>query len=215
MIPIVDGEILKFEPSGLYNGLVLLSDTKTRSFWNHITGECVHGHYKGKSLKIDNLLHTTLESAVEEHREIKIAISKQPIHVKIMNVFIKLQQKRGKSLMPSFFKKTMEKEDNRLDAMDIGLGIWNENKSKFYKYEDIQEQSGVIIDKFDGKNIMVYLDKTSHMPTCKYITGEKYNWRDGDIEILDGEILEEMPMQIYTRWYGFSYTFKDCDIYKF
>lgn len=214
MTPIVDGEILKFEPSGLYNGLVLLSDTKTRSFWNHITGECVHGHYKGKKLEINNLLHTTLEAALEEYGDIKVAISKQPIHVKFMNKFVSLQQKRGKSLMPSFFKKTMEKEDNRLDTMDIGIGIWNENKSKFYKYDDMQNQDGVIIDEFDEKKVIVYLDKTSHVPICKYVTGEKYSWNNDVIELLDGEILDEMPMQIYTRWYGFSYTFKDCDIYK-
>lgn len=210
----VEDEVLKFEPSGLYNGLVLLSDTKTRSFWNHITGECVHGHYKGKSLQIDNLLHTTVEACLEDYGDIKIAISKQPLHVKIMNMFVRLQKKRNKSLMPSFFKQTMEKEDNRLDTMDVGLGIWKENKSKFFRYEDLEKNNGVIFDEFDDKKVIVYIDKTSHIPTCKYVTGTEYKWDNNEIKLLDGEILNEMPMQLYTRWYGFSFTFKDCDIYK-
>ncbi len=214
MTPIVDDETLKFEPTGLYNGLVLLSDTKTRSFWNHITGECVYGHYKGRNLEINNLLHTTLEAALNDYGNIKIAISKQPIHVKIMNSFIRFKQKRNKDLMPSFFKDTMEKKDNRLDRMDTGLGIWNDNKSKFYKYEYIQNNDGVIVDEFDGKKIIIYIDKTSNMPVCKYITGGEYRWDNKEIKILDGEILDEMPMQLLTRWYGFSFTFKDCDIYK-
>lgn len=214
MTPIVDGEILKFEPTGVYNGLLLLSDTKTRSFWNHITGECVYGHYKGQNLKINNLLHTTLEAALEEYGDIKIAISKQPIHVKIINSLMKFIQKIDKDFMPSSFKDTMEEEDNRLDRMATGLGIWNDNKSKFYKYEDIQNNDGVIVDEFDDKRIIIYIDKASNMLVSKYVTGEEYRWDDKQIELLDGEILDEMPMQLLTRWYGFSLTFKNCEIYR-
>ncbi|WP_432663198.1 DUF3179 domain-containing (seleno)protein [Wukongibacter baidiensis] len=214
MTPIVDGEVLKFEPTGVYNGLLLLSDTKTRSFWNHITGECVYGHYKGRTLEINNLLHTTLEAALEDYDNIKIAISKQPIHVKIINSLMKFIQNINKDFMPPSFKNTMEEEDNRLDRMDTGLGIWNENKSKFYRYEDIENNDSVIVDEFDGKKIIIYIDKTSSMPVCRYIIGEVYKWENKEIRLLDGKILDEMPMQLLTRWYGFSLTFKNCEIYR-
>lgn len=214
MTPIVDGEVLKFEPTGLYNGLVLLSDTKTRSFWDHITGECVHGYYKGKVLKINNLLHTTLEFAHEKYDNLKISISKQPLHVKIMNIFVKMKMKKNKHIMPSFFKKTMEKKDDRLDKSDLGIGIWNDSIARFYRYEDILD-TGVIFDKFDGRDVIIYINKVSNIPICKYTTGGKsITWDNDEVKLLDGEILDEMPMQLYSRWYGFSFTFKGCQIYK-
>lgn len=213
MTPIVEGEVLKFEPTGLYNGLVLLSDTKTRSFWNHITGECEYGHYIGKILETGNLFHTTLESALKKYKNLKIAVSKQPWYIKVMNIIIKIKKRSNKHIMPKFFLKTMEKEDSRLDRSELGLGIWDDSKAIFYKYEDINNKE-VIIDKFNGKDIIVYLDKANNIPVCSYISGGKsVKWNNGKIELTDGEILEEKPMQLYSRWYGFSYTFKDCEIY--
>ncbi len=214
MTPIVDDEVIKFEPTGLYNGLVLLSDTKTRSFWNHITGECEYGHYKGKILATDNLFHTTLESALKKYKNVKIAISKQPWYIRMLNPILNMQKRSNKHIMPKFFLKTMEKEDNRLNRSELGIGIWDESKAIFYKYEDINNKE-VIIDNLNGKDIIVYLDKNNNIPVCSYITGgENAKCDNGNIELTGGEILDEKPMQLYSRWYGFSYTFKDCEIYN-
>jgi hypothetical protein len=36
MVPIIDGKLYHFGPRGLYNGLILLGDDETRSYWDHI-----------------------------------------------------------------------------------------------------------------------------------------------------------------------------------
>jgi hypothetical protein len=50
LTPIVDGKPERFAARGLYNGLALLGDYATNSYWDHITGACVHGPLQGAQL---------------------------------------------------------------------------------------------------------------------------------------------------------------------
>ena len=43
----VDETLFHFSAGGLFNGLVLLIDDETRTYWDHITGEAVHGPRTG------------------------------------------------------------------------------------------------------------------------------------------------------------------------
>ncbi|NJO25432.1 MAG: DUF3179 domain-containing protein [Bacteroidia bacterium] len=38
-----------FEGAGLYDGMIILKDYETGSYWNNITGECIYGNQKGKN----------------------------------------------------------------------------------------------------------------------------------------------------------------------
>ena len=49
----------------MYNGLFLMVDDVTGTYWNHMTGEALHGPDVGKRLEIRNLVHTTAAQAVE------------------------------------------------------------------------------------------------------------------------------------------------------
>lgn len=194
MTPIVKGERLYFDASGLYDGLVLLGDSKTRSYWNHITGECVCGHYAGEVLEVGNLLHYTFKSAIEAFPDLKVAVSKLPFPY---NVGIKLFGNRvlkGKGFIPPFFRKTMTKKDDRLDENDVGLGVVIDGQAKYYGVDQIMTAE-LLEDNFAGKDLIISFDLESRIPKCTI--------KNSDI----------LPMQLYTRWYGFSYTYKDCDIY--
>jgi hypothetical protein len=48
---VVNGKTHHFAARGLYNGLSFNGDRESGSFWDHITGECVHGPLKGYRLK--------------------------------------------------------------------------------------------------------------------------------------------------------------------
>jgi len=62
-IPVVDGRVLRFGARGLYNGGLLTGDRETGSYWQHLTGKCVHGPLKGKQLEVYPLLHLTAGQA--------------------------------------------------------------------------------------------------------------------------------------------------------
>jgi len=195
MTPIVNEQHLWFEAGGLYDGLVLLRDLQTKSYWNHITGECLYGDYAGHQLEINNLYHYTIEAALIEFPDLKIAVSKLAFP---MNIFSKISTKllmKKKGFIPPIFRKTMSKGDTRLEEHVIGLGIVINNKAKFYPVDDIISEK-TIRDVFQDLNLEITFDEASRTPRCK-IKNE-----------------DTIPMQLYTRWYGFSYTYKGCQIYK-
>jgi len=47
LTPQIGEQVHHFSAGGLYNGLVLLIDDETRTYWDHITGEAVHGPLSG------------------------------------------------------------------------------------------------------------------------------------------------------------------------
>lgn len=50
---VVDGDTLDFEDSGeMWNDVLVLTDTKTKSRWSQIKGEAIDGPMKGKKLKL-------------------------------------------------------------------------------------------------------------------------------------------------------------------
>ena len=61
MIPRIDGKIHHFEAKGLYDGLSLLVDYESETWWDHVTGEAVYGPLTGTQIPIFNLLHSTVE----------------------------------------------------------------------------------------------------------------------------------------------------------
>ena len=49
--PVVEGRTFHFSAGGLYDGVVILVDDETQSYWNHITGRCLHGPMKGARIE--------------------------------------------------------------------------------------------------------------------------------------------------------------------
>ncbi|MCH4886870.1 DUF3179 domain-containing protein [Acidaminobacter sp. JC074] len=194
MTPIVDGKHLTFEAGGLYDGLVVLRDLETKSYWNHITGECIMGKYEGRTLETDNLFHYMLDMAIETHPNLQIAISQIPFP---FSIFAKVSDKllRGnKGLIPPHFRKSMAAKDGRLNEHDIGLGVVVNKQAKFYEVNTIIT-AGEIHDNLGGEDLIIQFDDISRTPRCFYKNSKN------------------MPLQLYTRWYGFSYTYKGCLIY--
>lgn len=191
-IPMVDDKLYHFSAGGLYNGTVLLIDDETRSYWNHMTGECLHGSLKGKKLDAFPLEITNYKTALTNYPEISIFISKMGFKGKLMDFFIK-KVHFSKGFLPPGFKKTMGKIDERLPALSHGLGIFFDNFSKFYPYEKI---GAGIEEMIDGRRIIVKVRDGDNVPYAK--------WQDSD----------KIPLQIFTRWYGFSFSFPDCDLFE-
>lgn len=50
--PLIDGQKLHFRRRGSYDGLLLIWDEETNSYWQHITGQALHGTSAGKQLRM-------------------------------------------------------------------------------------------------------------------------------------------------------------------
>ena len=84
-----------------------------------------------------------------------------------------------------------------------------------------------MLDEFGGRTVVVFLDPAARTLAAFYTDSETFEW-DGEVLRLgdgtyvergvlrssDGEkITDRRPLQVFTRWYGFSLTFKDVPIY--
>ena len=65
MTPSIDGVTHTFAEHGLYDGLFLMRDEETGTFWDHLTGEAVYGPRVGTVLEIANLLHSRADQVLE------------------------------------------------------------------------------------------------------------------------------------------------------
>ena len=200
----------------------MLSDDETESVWNHITGRAVYGPLEGYALPIFNLLHMTAEQALERYPGLSVAISDRPIRGR-RRFFDPLADR---ILRPSF-RSTIVKEDTRLPTMNIGLGVWTESEALYYPMEAVQAVGGAIIDDFDGRRLLVYVEpgtyaldafftqeETVSVEDSRLRVGEEWVLESGVLRDTSGNRLEmERPLQLFSRWYGFALTFPGTNIY--
>jgi hypothetical protein len=186
LTPVVAEKVHHFSAGGLYNGLVLLIDDETRTYWDHITGEAVHGELRGAKLDSWPIEMTNVETALKHEPSLRVHHS-TPTFVGRLLVWARrwLPMK-----VPPHFRGTMGKPDDRQSEMEIGLGIVTDGVRRFYPKRSIGEG---IDDKIDGQTLHIHIGEDA-VPVAK--------WGDGS-----------RPMQLFTRWYGFSYTYPDCEVW--
>ena len=85
----------------------------------------------------------------------------------------------------------MAEVDPRLPEMEQGLGVTADGQARFYATGDIGDG---ITDDWDGKSLTVKVGAIDRVPFAV--------WFDG-----------EMPLQIFTRWYGFSFNYPGCGVF--
>lgn len=191
LTPIVDGKAHHFEVGGLYNGMVILIDKETETYWDHITGHAVCGPLAGAKLDVWSIETTTVKAALVERSSLKLLRSHQrPISKRLMRLGQWMFGQTG--FLPKLFTQTMAPEDPRLPRMTMGLGIVVNGTARFYPLPAIQ--SGVT-DELENQTLQVRVNPTDGVPQA---TG------------LDGS----SPIQYFLRWYGFALTFPNCSIYK-
>ena len=138
----------------------LLGDHQTGSYWDHITGECVHGPLKGRKLTLEPLLHMRADQALAQFPDARIASSRSLLPfglvARIMDLYGRLLG-QGR-FVPPMLLSTMGAEDPRRARMDLGLGVWTDGASRYYPLEILKARGGVLFDRFDGREMLIYLD---------------------------------------------------------
>jgi len=242
--PLVHDQVHHFAARGLYDGLVLLGDRETGSYWNHITGECVHGPLKGHQLDASPLLHTTVAQALAASAEAQVALSKQSLRQRLMAAFMERGRKSKRGVIPPGFRGTMGEADPRRPRMDMGLGVWTETTRRYYPLEHLRAHENALLDDLDGRRLLVCIEPTSGIPMALYTRATECAWQGDALHLDTGETIQQgrlldakaepqpvgstslpstplrtgatsaRPMQVFTRWYGFAYTFPGCGIFE-
>jgi len=193
--PMVNGQKLDFYVSGVYRGTMIMSDSQTNSFWDHVTGECLHGFYGGEKLEIMGSHEIILEKNAPLN--LPIALPKltlfQKLVTKMQNGHTWRKVPEGK-FYPGF-KESFEFEDNRRPEKELGLGVVHKGMAKFYPYGIIKSKKN-ILDTLKDMQIAITMDEETAIPKA-FFTDTNFK-----------------PTQIFMRWYGFVQTFKQVEVYS-
>ncbi|MEM7801649.1 MAG: DUF3179 domain-containing (seleno)protein, partial [Chloroflexota bacterium] len=197
----INGKVHNFHAGGLYNGLILLRDKETGSYWDHITGEAVHGPLKGTQLDIWGVQMTDRETAINEHGEIPFMTARPKwyqvgplIFYYVFQFMYKGSVLNWTGFYPPGFTGTMSEVDDRLPEMMTGLGLFENGSARFYPYSKLG--TSPIVDTFNGRQVEVRISEEDRIPLALYTD--------------DGS----RPMQLFSRWYGFSLTFPHTEIFE-
>ncbi len=227
MAPSIDGEVHHFSEHGLYDGLFLMRDEESGTFWDHMTGEAVYGRGVGQTLPVSNLRQTTVAQILSEDRGTLVALSNRAMRTDDdMKTEGLLAGIRGR--LSGFFSATIERQDERRPTMDLGLGVWGAEEAIYYPYDVILENDRAVLAQYGGRGVLVYLDPTSHSLVAWYTDADGYEWDESILRLTDGSYVESgvfraesgerlesrRPLQVFTRWYGFSLTYPGVPIYE-
>lgn len=130
--------------------------------------------------------------------------------------------------MGDMFVETLGEEDTRRERMEMGLGVWDaDGLRRFYPFEGIRRR-GAFVDTVGGRNLLVYRDPGTSVPAALYvdaagaaIEGRQVRLENGQsivagrlIDADGGAVPMERPNQVFTRWYGFSLTFPNPEVFE-
>jgi hypothetical protein len=187
--------VFHFGAIGLTNGLAVLADRETRTHWDHITGEAVAGPLAGNQLDVWPTHMTTVAAALIDYPNTTISFSES------RGLWWKLAQRlyphfiHENVWLPGFFYASIsEPIDSRLDKQAQGLGVVVGKKAKYYPMNRIHANE--IQDDWLNRILRIERGATDGVPHA--------TWQDTGAE----------PMQLLSRWYGFSFTYPQCEIYE-
>lgn len=228
--PMVEGQVLHFSPRAVYDGMILLVDDETQSYWHHITGECLHGTYLGKRLTLlsDARQMNAAQALAQYPEAILIKASLSPKREAIAAEHAAFR--KDPTSQPVYLEggnMTMGQVDPRLPRLDIGLGVWTPTTQRYYSFNTLSEQDNVIFDTVDGQPLVVYVDPETSVPCAIYVNAANGKWEgdtlrlQGGLHLHQGVVYDDHhnrvavshPLQLFMRWFGFAFTFPDCEVF--
>ncbi len=149
--PVVNGRTLHFHRRGSYDGLMLIWDEETNTYWQHITGQALYGGSVGTKL---NMIATTRQITAAEAiaqnpaaRWYSTAINPdQTRHLRHMHI-MNTQPQRIEQLIT----QTISIEDARRPRFELGLGIWNGQRSIIFPLTLLHMTDNALITTFGGR----------------------------------------------------------------
>ncbi|MBZ0281165.1 MAG: DUF3179 domain-containing protein [Anaerolineae bacterium] len=224
--PVMNGQTLHFRRRGSYDGLLLIWDEETNSYWQHITGHCLHGSSQGKQLQMIALTrHMTAAEAGARTGEVRLLTATiTDEQAKLSRAMEKMRSNPDR--IGEFIGGTLVQEDTRRPRFELGLGVWTGQTSIFFPLTMLHLQDNMLLTELDDRPLLIYHAPEAIAPVAAYVMAKRGYW-EGEILRLDGGAYIqndlyhtadgqvkplECPMQLLMRWYGFALTFPGCRV---
>lgn len=226
--PVVDGKLYHFDATGVYHGMAILRDRETGSSWEHATGESIHGQLRGQQFETLSTKYLLVQQVLETIPSALLAIANRSWFHRLLDKLTMKNFLTPRGNMPAPFRLTMGEVDKRLPEMQLGLGMWIDNKARFYSMKTLKFQDNTLIDTFNGEKFIIFVDPVSNVPNVHRCNAASYTWEDNTLVLDTGErifngyiqtetsdkIPLDSPQHQFVRWFAFSFKFPDCDIYE-
>jgi hypothetical protein len=222
--PVLNGQTLHFRRRGSYDGLLLIWDEETNSYWQHITGKCLYGISAGQQLRTRTLTrHMTAAEALA--RNMPSVLLTGPLTAEQQTLSRMMEKMRAKpEKVESGIVSTISQEDTRRPRFELGLGVWNQSVSTFFPLVLLHTYDNALMTTFDGRSLLIYQAPGAIAPTAVYLETKRAHWQDDILRLDNGAYIQhdlyftadgqspplESPMQLLMRWYGFALTFPGC-----
>jgi hypothetical protein len=227
--PHIDGKMLHFRRRGSYDGLLLIWDEETNSYWQHITGQALYGSSAGKQLNMMTATRqmTSAEALAKDETALLLTSTLTPEQEKLSIAMEKMRSKPEK--VEAGIISTIAQEDTRRPRFELGLGVWNETSSTYFPLLMLHMNDNAVITEFNERKLLIYQEEGAIAPVAAYVDTQRAVWMqdvlrlDGGASIhndlyvaADGQTQPlERPMQLLMRWYGFALTFPGCHVPNF
>jgi hypothetical protein len=223
--PVIGGQRLHFQRRGSYDGLLLIWDEETGSYWQHITGECLHGASVGQQL---NSLATTRHMLAAEAAGRNARFLASPLTTdqeKLSHAMEKMRANPERS--EAMIAGSLSQEDTRRPRFELGLGVWKDiTSSIFFPLTLLYTANNTLITEFDNRSLLIYQFPDAIAPVAAYVDTREARWSGDRLLLDDGAYIQhdlyfnadgqphplERPRQLLMRWYGFALTFPGCKV---
>lgn len=227
--PIIDDTLYEFRVAGLFNGLALMEDLQTRSYWDHVNGECIHGPLRGQQLpRVTHLRYYPARVVEQRYPKARVALSRPGLRQRVLQRVVLRRMLSDEGHLPFMFAASMRDGDTRRPPMELGLGVWWPGASRFYPIERLRAQGGAVVDTLGDRRVLVFVDPVSHSPVAGHTQAHDCRWQGEDLLLDTNDVVRdlhrvqpdgsthpfELLPQLFTRWYGFAATFPGCEIYE-
>jgi len=175
-----------------------MADEETHSLWDHISGTAFKGPLKGKILPAWPVFITNVVSELSAHSDTQLFSSSfRSLNKFVIRLFVGLMgiNKRG-LIPPNFFFSMSKPIDSRLHKLTQGLGVIVGKQTKYYPMEQLPRGES-ISDQWGKRTMTIDRSGKDGIPHAV--------WKDTNM----------MPMQLLSRWYGFSFTYPNCKIFQY
>jgi hypothetical protein len=225
--PRVGNRVLHFQRRGAYEGLLLIWDEETGSYWQHIRGECLFGPSEGQQLgAIATTRHAFAAEIIERNPNARVLVHTLTEAQRDLSRMMEKMRTKPERLEDGIIA-SIPVEDTRRARFELGLGVWNGRASGFVPLATLHAHDNVYFTQFDGRRMLIYHAPEAIAPVAVYHEAEWATW-EGDLLRLPGgasiqgdRLIDaggrpaplDVPMQLLMRWYGFALTFPGCKIF--
>ncbi len=162
---------------GLNNNNLLLVDRKTKTVWNQLSGEAIHGKRKGEHLSSNPTIQTTWGFWKEKYPQTKLLIIKDTTNA-VFPEFVN-ESPHYNNWKPGDGRPETK---NVHETETLGLGIEMTNSSVYFPLEVLFKEKSPITYSINGENIKVFFNQSGLTAWVESSEGDilpsviAYNW---------------------------------------